>query len=637
MNKKISIIISAYNTEKYIEKCISSITNQTYKDLEIIVIDDASSDDTLKKLKNIKDKRLKILSNKENSGLSFSRNKGIKESTGDYVSFIDSDDYIPENFYEELMKTMEKEKSDIVVCDINTIYENNGNNIRQICGKKDGDKIDFINKGLAASACNKLFKKDIINKYQFSVGKVNEDLAVILPCIIEANKVSYNENTYYNYIQRGSSLQNSAFSEKRFDIFYGVDLTLERIKNVKDYKKYKDAIVYNQLIMLLVYVIPKETDSKKRKIWLKKYHDLIQKYDIKNNIFLVDFYKDLSYKQSVYYKKLIDYTVNGNISTANLIIDLYTIYRKYRNKKVTKDNLTIKDLVDISVYQSKLPKNKKTISVVIPNYNYEKYLLERLYSVLNQKIKIDEVIILDDCSSDNSRKLIDELIKRLSKYINISKVYNEKNSGSTFKQWQKGFNLANSDYVWIAEADDYCDSNFLKKVFNPMIKNEKILISYSDTAFIDADGKIMMSSIKPEIDIMKTGHWDKSYINDGKDEFKNYSFLNCTIANVSSVVFKKDNYDDLFKLSGNFKQAGDWLLYVNIMQRGLIAYYNKPLNYYRVHGNNVSSVTKKDAHLKEIKRIHKFYDEKYGLNKKQKNEIEKRYKFLTKVWNLDRK
>ena len=191
--------------------------------------------------------------------------------------------------------------------------------------------------------------------------------------------------------------------------------------------------------------------------------------------------------------------------------------------------------------------------------------------------------------------------------------------------------------MWIAEADDYCDSNFLKKVFNPMIKNEKILISYSDTAFIDADGKIMMSSIKPEIDIMKTGHWDKSYINDGKDEFKNYSFLNCTIANVSSVVFKKDNYDDLFKLSGNFKQAGDWLLYVNIMQRGLIAYYNKPLNYYRVHGNNVSSVTKKDAHLKEIKRIHKFYDEKYGLNKKQKNEIEKRYKFLTKVWNLDRK
>jgi len=634
MNKKISIIISAYNTEKYIEKCISSITNQTYKDLEIIVIDDASSDDTLKRLKNIKDKRLKILINKENSGLSFSRNKGIEESTGDYVSFIDSDDYIPENFYEELMKTMEKEKSDIVVCDINTIYENNGNNIRQICGKKDGDKIDFINKGLAASACNKLFKKDIINKYQFSVGKVNEDLAVILPCIIEANKVSYNENTYYNYIQRGSSLQNSAFSEKRFDIFYGVDLTLERIKNVKDYKKYKDAIVYNQLIMLLVYVIPKETDSKKRKIWLKKYHDLIQKYDIKNNIFLVDFYKDLSYKQSVYYKKLIDYTVNGNISTANLIIDLYTIYRKYRNKKVTKDNLTIKDLVDISVYQSKLPKNKKTISVVIPNYNYEKYLLERLYSVLNQKIKIDEVIILDDCSSDNSRKLIDELIKRLSKYINISKVYNEKNSGSAFKQWQKGFNLANSDYVWIAEADDYCDSNFLKKVFNPMIKNEKILISYSDTAFIDADGKIMMSSIKPEIDIMKTGHWDKSYINDGKDEFKNYSFLNCTIANVSSVVFKKDNYDDFFEESGKYKQAGDWLFYNNVMSKGKISYIDKPLNYYRVHGDNVTSLTKKQNHFDEIKRVHKYFDEKYKFNAKQNKEINLRYKFLRKVWKV---
>ena len=133
---------------------------------------------------------------------------------------------------------------------------------------------------------------------------------------------------------------------------------------------------------------------------------------------------------------------------------------------------------------------------------------------------------------------------------------------------------------------------------------------------------------------MQTGHWDHNFINSGVDEIAHYAFLNCTIANVSSALIRNGDYQKYFKLSGEFKQAGDWLFYINVMQQGDISYNTKTLNYYRVHGNNVSSVTKKDAHLKEIKRIHQYIDKKFHLNNFQKKEIKKRYSFLEKAWNL---
>ena len=128
---------------------------------------------------------------------------------------------------------------------------------------------------------------------------------------------------------------------------------------------------------------------------------------------------------------------------------------------------------------------------------------------------------------------------------------------------------------------------------------------------------------------------DNNYIIDGEEEYNNYSFLNCTIANVSSCIIKKDNYDKEFELSGKLKQAGDWLFYVNLMQKGKIAYTNKVLNYYRLHGNNVSSTFNYEKHLEEIKYIHNYFRKKYGLNNNQEIEIEKRYEFLKKAWRLD--
>ena len=307
-----------------------------------------------------------------------------------------------------------------------------------------------------------------------------------------------------------------------------------------------------------------------------------------------------------------------------------------KDKIAVKKGLTIEDLVTEAKKQKQKKENKINVSVVVPNYNYEAFLVERIYSILSQTEKIHELIILDDCSKDNSRELIDQIVEKLKPYINIQKVYNEQNSGIAFKQWQKGFNLAKGDYVWIAEADDYCDKNMLKVLLKAVKKDPKISIAYVDTAFMDKNGKIFLKSIRPEIDIRKTGHWNHSYINEGEKELNEYTFLNCTIANVSSAIIKKGQYDDIFKKSVEYRQSGNWVFYANLMKLGDVAYINKTYNFYRVHGNNITSTMKKQKHLEEIKRIHTSMKELTELTQWHYDEFRKRYGFLIRVWNLSK-
>lgn len=637
MKKNISVIIPCYNTEKYIDKCLNSILNQTYKDLEIILVDDKSSDNTWKIIEEYskKYKNVTAIQNSKNSGAAYSRNVALEKAKYDLISFIDSDDYIEENYYELLINTLEKEKADVVVCDIYVKFEDvDGVNTRSQTCLNPKDKYKFIDNGLAASPCNKLFKKEDLLKYPFPEGIMNEDIATVLPILINAKKLSYNSETYYNYIQRKSSVQNSKVSKKRFDLFKSLDILEERIPRNDKNKRYWDAIIYNQIIPFLFYYLTKEKNSKIRKKYLKEYNLLSSKYNIKDNSLLSEFYNRQGIKHRLYYKGLIDFNTKGLYNLTNSLISFYHWYSNSK-KPVIKDNITFNDVLDKAKYQNKLADNSLKISVVIPNYNYEKFLLQRIYSILNQKEKIYEVIILDDVSTDNSRELIDKLEKELKDYINIKKVYNNKNSGSAFKQWRKGFEEATGDYIWIAEADDYCDKEFLNNITKPLKRDKDIVISYSDTAFIDKDGIVVMKTIKPEIDILNTKHWNKNFINNGLDEIKDYAYLNCTIANVSSVLFKKGNYKKFFEKAGEFKQAGDWLFYIYVMSTGKIAYTNRALNYYRIHGNNVTSVTKKQNHFNEIVSIHKIIEEKFNLSETQKKNILNRYKFLEKVWYID--
>ena len=635
MKTGVSVIIPCYNVSKYVETCVDAIIKQNYKDMEIILVDDCSKDDTWKIIQKLDKKydNVTALKNEVNSGAGATRNKALTIAKYDYISFIDADDYIEDNFYKEMMGTIKKDKADVVVCDLFVRYEKEPHkDIRQIAYNKSDKKLGYVDNGLAASPCNKIIKKDLLLKYPFAEGIMNEDIPTIIAILMKAKKISYNEETYYNYIQHEGSVQNSGLSEKRLNVFKALEVLEERVPNTKATKDYWDAITYNQLAMFFAYVIPKEKDKRNRKYILKEFNKLSKKYKLNKNPLWKNFIKLQGKKTAVFYDTCMNLNVRGMYSLVNLCMSFADWYNDNIKHPIIKQNINMDDLKEAAIKQSKL-KDKYKLSVVVPNYNYEEFLYQRIYSILNQDVKLYELIILDDVSKDNSRKLIDKMVKELSPYINISKVYNETNSGSAFKQWKKGFELAKGDYVWIAEADDYCDSSFLKKVTKPL-KDKNVVLSYVDTAFIDKFGYIIMRTIKPEIDIMKTGHWDKSFVNDGMNEIENYEFLNCTVANVSSVIFKNNDYSEFFKESSKFKQAGDYLFYVNIMSTGKVAYYNKPLNYYRVHGNNVTSVTKKQAHFDEIVKVHGYIDKMIGFSDEQKKHIKERYKFLERVWNL---
>lgn len=634
MNSKISIIMPVYNTEKYLKKSIESILNQTYQNIELIIIDDCSTDNSKNIIINYKTSHnnIIIIENKKHHGAGFCRNQGIKKATGEYIGFIDSDDFIPTDYYEILLKKCLQNQADITICDIKTIYEDAGcSNLSPACNGIP-NKINVINNSLAASSCNKIFKKKIIEQFPYPENIINEDLATIIPSILYANKISYTTETYYNYIQHQNSVQNTLTNSK-FDIFKSLEITLNRIKKCNNYEIYKDILIFNQIILMLFFLIPNELNFKKRYKLLKKFHYYSKPYSLIKNNNLRTFLSQQGKYHYIYYKSLI-YLNHYNLPLLNNLLILITKIYISKRKSVIKSSIKIDDLLYLAKKQSK-KKNNISISVIIPNYNYAKFLYQRFYSVLSQTEKLSEIIILDDYSTDNSRDIIDEICEKIINFVPIRKIYNNKNSGIAFKQWSKGLEYAKSDYIWIAEADDYCSKNFLKQVLKPIKKEKDIVISYSDTSFINQDGNIILKSVKKQIDLLNTNHWNHNYINDGTKEVNNYSYLNCTIANVSSIIFKNGDYHDIFQKACDYHQAGDWYFYVNLMIKGKIAYTKKRLNFYRIHGNNITSTTSKRKHMDEILKMYQYLEKNFDLTNYQKVRMKERLDFLKKAWNLD--
>ena len=622
---KISIIIPVYNVEEYLERCLNSIRNQSYDNLEVIMIDDCSTDNSYEICQKYEEKyNFKLLKNNDNKGLSYTRNRGIKESTGDYIGFIDSDDYVDSNYYESLLKNIKE--NDICVCDISLEYKDHS--IREQCGNENGQKKDFLDCGLVASACNKLFKANLFKNNLFEVGKINEDVQVIIPLILN-NSISYSSETCYHYVQRENSIQSNSVNDKKLDIIHAVDETLKKIETINDYNLYSEIIIFQQLTAFLMFVPEKDNNFFNRYSFLKKYRKQC-KYKLSKNNYFKEKIKKYGKFGSIYYKCLISLFDAKLIVIMNLLISIKKAYSQNK-KSIIQSNITVEELLKRAMDNQQLHTEKK-VSVVVPNYNYGKFLYERIYSILYQTYKIDELIILDDYSKDNSKEIIENLKKALSNIINLKVIYNTKNSGKAFIQWEKGFNEASNEYVWIAEADDYSDPRFLKEAMDGFDNNT--IISYVDTAFINSKGKRILKSVKNQIDIMKTRHWNKSYNNNGENEFNNYAFLNCTIANVSGAVIKKGNYSKGFEEAKKYRQAGDWVFYSYLMHLGNVAYSSKTYNYYRVHETNVSTITKKEDHFKELETIYSYYDKEYKLNTFQKQEIKKRCNFLKKVWDL---
>ena len=224
----VSIIVPVYNTSKYLEKCLYSLINQTIKNIEIIVVNDGSTDNSLEIINKIakEDKRIKVY-NKKNGGLSSARNYGIEKSTGKYIGFVDSDDYVRKDMYEILKKNLEDNSADMSICRWYLVE----NEIKRECNFKTENIVlnseDAINVLLSHSSFDnfvvtKLYKRELFDYIRFDEGKLLEDLLIMYKLINKSRLISLCSEPLYYYVQRNNSITNNLnkeLDEKCFDAF----------------------------------------------------------------------------------------------------------------------------------------------------------------------------------------------------------------------------------------------------------------------------------------------------------------------------------------------------------------------------------------------------------------------------------
>lgn len=215
------------------------------------------------------------------------------------------------------------------------------------------------------------------------------------------------------------------------------------------------------------------------------------------------------------------------------------------------------------------------VSVIIPNYNHEQYLTERIDSVLNQTYQDFEVILMDDCSTDNSRSIIEQY--RSHPKVSLV-VFNEKNTGSTFKQWDKGIGLANGKYIWLAESDDWCEPNLLTYLVEGIEKDEQCVISFCQSYSI-RDTNVITGVSRYEY---------LAELVDGDTFMREKMLLYNPIFNASMVLWRKEYFHQVSTGFMDYKLCGDWYFWMDLCRLGKVHVSGRVLNYFRKHDKDVS-------------------------------------------------
>lgn len=278
----------------------------------------------------------------------------------------------------------------------------------------------------------------------------------------------------------------------------------------------------------------------------------------------------------------------------------------------------------------------KKVSVIVPNYNYARYLQRRLRSIAQQTYPIYELIVLDDASTDGSKTAVKKFVAeagQINPKMKIKMIFNKKNSGKAISQWIRGIEEASGDYIWIAEADDACRKDFLKEVLQGFDKDPEVVISYTESAAMNKNGLFIAPNFRKSRDKEGTGHFSSSYIRPGVQEIQGIMAIRCTIPNASAVVFKntsklKRTLEDALQ----FEQVGDWYLYAKLLEDGKIFYNKKSMNFFRIHKE--SATKRGEAHVKEVEEMHEYFRENFDLSKNVQKWMDAELARLKQKYNL---
>jgi glycosyltransferase involved in cell wall biosynthesis/GT2 family glycosyltransferase len=245
------------------------------------------------------------------------------------------------------------------------------------------------------------------------------------------------------------------------------------------------------------------------------------------------------------------------------------------------------------------------LSVVVPNYNYARYLPDRMETIFRQTLPVSEVVVLDDASRDDSLAVIDACAKHANRDIKL--ITSAKNSGSPFHQWRRGLAQVSSDYVWIAEADDLAEPDLAARLTR-VLGDTGADLAFADMWQIDETGRRLGDSYRTYLEGREPGAFATDFTMKGSDFLARHLAVKNVILNASGVVFRRDALQRALSAVGpdldSYAVAGDWRLYAEIcLQGGSVAYVAKALNGHRRHASSVTHALKAARHLDEIGRV----------------------------------
>lgn len=327
MKKNITVIIPAFNCEKTIIRCIDSILEQLSNEDDLIVVDDASSDDTLKLIKEKYNKqKIIILENKKNNGVSYTRNKGLSYTKTELVTFVDGDDFISPGYIDFIKKNF-LEKTQLLLTGIN--YINNEDNIKMsLVPKKENDRLNkkilaLDSYGLMSSCCNKVFLMDIIKKEKISFNenaKIMEDYEFNLKYCNNIHDISVSESSYYNYVYNNISA-SSCYKENLYDRY-------KQIKKIRNDFYKESSIILDNLNFNFLLLCINNLYKKNNNMNIKQ-----RRFELKNIISSNDFkdWKQRGNKKNIVNKIIYISTLTNKV----FVIDIILLMLHYIKNKIS--------------------------------------------------------------------------------------------------------------------------------------------------------------------------------------------------------------------------------------------------------------------------------------------------------------
>lgn len=474
---KVSVIIPVYNVEEYLRQCLDSIVNQTLKEIEIICVDDGSTDSSLEILKEYaaKDHRITVIT-QQNLHAGVARNAGLTVAKGKYVHFLDSDDWIELNTYEKLYQLAQSKNIEIlkfksytfdnVEQNISTSYFTEMQGVSQKLFNSfltlEKDYKELIN--VSDAPWSGIYKLDFLKKNLIFFDNLlcANDTSFFYRCLINMNKL-YLSDKHFVYYRINNSKSLIGIRALHFDCM------INQYNIIMNLIKKCNANILNCMQKHLIHAI------------LYRYSKYIQIKTITNEL------------QNKLYKEIKNWIYNQKI-TSNMIDE---------------------EVIDIF----NTLKNTIAVSIIIPVYNAEKYLKKCMDSIVNQSLKNIEIICINDASTDNSLKILKSYAKN-DQRIHI--INNTKNLGAPGAVKNIGLKIAQGEYIGFVDSDDYVDINYFEELYNKAKSNDAEIASCLCLAYIQknnqikkqincSEGVLISPKDKEKLISLQGANWNKIY------------------------------------------------------------------------------------------------------------------------------